>query len=319
MIVERREIMAANVESMFYAGRKVPWHGLGTSVEGVLTSREALVCAGLNWKVLQEDVYTSAGELISGYKANVRDIDRNMLGIVSDRYKIVQNEEAFSFTDSLLGEGVKYETAGSIANGRIVWMLAKMPDRYIVAGDAIEPYLVFSNTHDGSGAIRVAMTPIRVVCQNTLNLALNSARRTWSAKHTGNVLKRLDEARETLQLASDYMHELGKNIDQMNQKKISDQKVISMINELYPVSEDMREMAKKNNEKQQEHLKAIYFDAPDLQSVGKNAYRFINAVSDMATHAEPIRKTKNYQENLFKKTMEGHPLIDKAYQLAIVA
>lgn len=133
--------MAANIETMFYT-RTAPWHGLGTKVDEALTSKDALIYARLDWQVLQEPVYTSAGELVSGYKANVRDTDRNILGIVSDRYKIVQNEEAFSFTDALLGEGVKYETAGSIANGKIVWMLAKMPQRYIISGDAIEPYLV---------------------------------------------------------------------------------------------------------------------------------------------------------------------------------
>ena len=211
--------MAANIETMFYT-RTAPWHGLGTKVDEALTSKDALIYAGLDWQVLQEPVYTSAGELVSGYKVNVRDTDRNILGIVSDRYKIVQNEEAFSFTDALLGEGVKYETAGSIANGKIVWMLARMPQRYIISGDAIEPYLVFSNTHDGSGAIRVAMTPIRVVCQNTLNLALRGAQRSWSARHTSNVLNRLDEARETLQLADKYMNRLGKAIDELNQKKL---------------------------------------------------------------------------------------------------
>ena len=226
--------MAANIETMFYT-RTAPWHGLGTKVDEALTSKDALIYAGLDWQVLQEPVYTSAGELVSGYKVNVRDTDRNILGIVSDRYKIVQNEEAFSFTNALLGEGVKYETAGSIANGKIVWMLAKMPQRYIISGDVIEPYLVFSNTHDGSGAIRVAMTPIRVVCQNTLNLALSGAQRSWSARHTSNVLNRLDEARETLQLADKYMNRLGKAIDELNQKKLSDKKVISMIEELYPM------------------------------------------------------------------------------------
>ena len=238
---------------------------------------------------------------------------------MSDRYKIVQNEEAFSFTDALLGEGVKYETAGSIANGKIVWMLARMPQRYIISGDAIEPYLVFSNTHDGSGAIRVAMTPIRVVCQNTLNLALSGAQRSWSARHTSNVLNRLDEARETLQLADKYMNRLGKAIDELNQKKLSDKKVISMIEELYPVSEDMKEMQKKNNLKQQETLKACYFDAPDLQEVGKNGYRFMNAVSDMSYHAKPLRQTKNYKENVFKRTIEGSPILDKTYQMILTA
>ena len=115
--------MAANVESMFYT-RKAPWHGLGVRVEEAPESKEALIQAGLDWKVEQTDVYAASGERILGYKANIRDIDRSVLGIVGDRYKIVQNEEAFAFTDGLLGEGVKYETAGSLAGGKIVWMLA---------------------------------------------------------------------------------------------------------------------------------------------------------------------------------------------------
>lgn len=103
--------MSANVESMFYI-RETPWHGLGTKVLDAPASKDALVLAGLDWRVLQEPIYTSAEEVIDGYKANVRDSDRRVLGVVIDRYKVIQNDEAFAFTDGLLGEGVKYETAG---------------------------------------------------------------------------------------------------------------------------------------------------------------------------------------------------------------
>ena len=116
--------MAANVESMFYV-RKTPWHGLGKKVAEAPCSKEALELAGLNWRVLQEPIYTDTQELIAGYKANVRDIDRRVLGVVTDRYRVIQNEDAFSFTDALLGEGVRYETAGSLQDGRKVWMLAR--------------------------------------------------------------------------------------------------------------------------------------------------------------------------------------------------
>ena len=310
--------MAANVESMFYT-RKAPWHGLGVRVEEAPESKEALIQAGLDWKVEQTDVYAASGERILGYKANIRDIDRSVLGIVGDRYKIVQNEEAFAFTDGLLGEGVKYETAGSLAGGKIVWTLAKLPEKYIISGDAIEPYLVFCNSHDGSGAIRVAMTPVRIVCQNTLNLALKGASRVWSARHTGNVMNRMDEARETLQLANAYMSQLGRSINELQAKKLTDKKVLAMIDSLYPVSEDLSEMQKKNNLKQQKTLKMCYFDAPDLQGVGKNGYRFINAVSDMAYHGKPLRQTKNYNENLFRKTIDGLPVLDKTYQMLLSA
>ncbi len=168
--------MPADVENMFYV-REVPWHGLGVRVESALCSADALKMSGLDWNVVQHSIMTDTGDVIPGYKANIRDKDNRVLGVVTDRYKVVQNAEAFAFTDALLGEGVRYETAGSLQEGRKIWLLAKLPDKYVIADEQIEPYLVFSSSHDGSGAIKVAMTPVRVVCQNTLNLALSTAKR----------------------------------------------------------------------------------------------------------------------------------------------
>ena len=310
--------MAANVESMFFVRTK-PWHGLGTEVKSAPTSNDALIYAGLDWTVEQKDVYTEDGSMIPGYKANTRNTDNSILGIVSDRYKVVQNEEAFQFTDDLLGEGVTYETAGSLQGGRKVWMLAKMPHRYIIGGDEITPYMVVMNSHDGSSGIKVAMTPIRVVCQNTLNLALNNVKRIWTTKHTENVMSRVHEARETLRLAESYMGELGKEIDTLTQIKLPDRKVLEFMTEFFPVDQDMPEAQRKNNLRLLSDMKHRYFDAPDLSHVGRNGYRFINAISDFATHADPIRKTKNYNENLFLRTVEGNPMIDKAYKMVLAA
>ena len=310
--------MSAAVETMFYV-REKPWHGLGTEVAEAPSSMDALIYAGLNWEVEQKNVYAEDGRLIPGYKANIRTTDNTTLGIVSDRYKVVQNEDAFQFTDDLLGEGVTYETAGALQGGRKVWMLAKIPHRYIIAGDEITPYLVVMNSHDGSSGIKVAMTPVRVVCQNTLNLALKSAKRTWASKHTENVLTRVHAARETLWLAETYMGELGHSIDDLSQIKLTDKKVMELMQGFFPVAEDLPEIQRKNNLRLLEDLKRRYFDAPDLSHVGKNGYRFLNAVSDFATHAEPIRRTKNYEENLFLRTVEGNPLVDKAYKLVLAA
>ena len=246
--------MAANVESMFYV-REKPWHGLGTMVCEAPTSKDALIYSGLNWRVLQQDVYTEDGAPIPGFKVNLRSTDYAAFGIVSDRYKVVQN--------------------------------------------------------------KVAMTPIRVVCQNTLNLALNSAKRIWTTKHTENVMSRVHEAWETLMLAEAYMSELGREIYDLSKIKLTDKKVMEFMQEFFPVTEDMPEVQKKNNLRLLNDMKQRYFDAPDLSHVGRNGYRFINAVSDFATHADPIRKTKNYNENLFLRTVEGNPMIDKAYQMVL--
>ena len=310
--------MPANVETMFYV-REKPWHGLGTLVAEAPTSAAALIYAGLDWSVEQRDVYTDDGSLIPGYKVNLRSTDNAALGIVSDRYKVVQNEDAFQFTDDLLGKGVTYETAGALQGGKKVWILAKMPQRYIIAGDEIAPYLVVMNSHDGSSGIKVAMTSIRVVCQNTLNLALNSAKRIWTTKHTENVMSRVHEARETLLLAEAYMGELGRGIDALSRIRLTDKKVMEFMQEFFPVTEDLPEVQKKNNLRLLSDMQHRYFDAPDLSHVGRNGYRFVNAVSDFATHADPIRKTKNYNENLFLRTVEGNPMIDKAYKMVLAA
>lgn len=306
--------MAHEVEIMF-STRVTPWHGLGNVVSEAPDSKTALQVAGLDWEVRQKDVYTKEGFYIPGYKLNYRDSDFQQLGIVTDRYKVVQNVDAFRFTDELLGAGVKYETAGSLQGGRRTWILAKLPEQYIIAGDKITPYLLVMNSHDGTSSIKVAMTPIRVVCNNTLNLALSTAKRMWQTKHTENIMDRMDDAKETLFFAHGYMSELGKAIDKLNQTKIQDKKVIEYMQTFFPVSAELSDIQRKNNSRLLEDLKRRYFDAPDLQHVGKNAYRFINAVSDFATHAEPIRRTKNYDENLFIKTAEGNPMIDRAFQM----
>ena len=230
--------MPANVETMFYV-REKPWHGLGSEVKEAPTSADALVYAGLDWSVNQKNVYSEDGYPISGYKVNIRSTDNATLGIVSDRYKVVQNEDAFQFTDDLLGAGVTYETAGALQGGRKVWMLARMPHRYIIAGDEITPYLVVMSSHDGSSGVKVAMTPIRVVCQNTLNLALNSAKRIWTTKHTENVMSRVHEARETLMLAETYMGEWGRGIDDLSKIRLTDRKAMELMQDFFPVSNDV--------------------------------------------------------------------------------
>ena len=310
--------MAAAVETMFYT-REKPWHGLGIRVENAPDSKEALELAGLDWQVVQEPIFSTSGVEIPGYKANVRDSDSKVLGIVSDRYKIIQNSEAFSFTDMLIGEGVRYETAGSLFGGRKVWMLAKLPQEYIITGERISPYLVFTNTHDGSGAVRCAVTPIRVVCSNTLNLALSSAERSWSMIHTGDIQHKLEDARNTLLHAGEYMEKLGEEIERLRDIKLTEQQVCDYIDALIPESKSDSLGRRRNIKRSKAGIVQRYLEAPDLKRMDHNAYRFINAVSDYATHADPLRRTKDYRSNMFNRTIEGNPLIDRAYQIISAA
>ena len=310
--------MAAQVESMFSV-REKPWHGLGIIVKEAPASADAIRLAGLDWTVVQEPIYTNFSKLVEGYRANVRSSDRKVLGVVSDRYRVVQNVDAFSFTDELLGKGVRYETAGSLQEGRKVWLLARLPREYIIAGERISPYLVFSNTHDGSGSVKVAITPVRVVCNNTLNLALSTAKRSFSMVHTGNIRDKIQEAKDTLFMAEEYMDCLAVEFEQLRRQKITDKQVREYIELLLPMEKVPTPIQSKNIIRLREDMMKRYYDAPDLQKVGNNAYRFINAVSDFATHSNPLRRTANYNENLFARTVDGNPLIDKAYQMVKAA
>lgn len=200
-----------------------------------------------------------------------------------------------------------------------MWLLARLPHEYIISGERITPYLVFFNSHDGSGAIKAALTPIRVVCQNTLNLALSTAKRSWSMVHTGDIQGKMQEARDTLFMAEKYMDNLGKEFETLRKKKLAEKQIREYIEVLLPTEDGSTPQQIKNMKRLREDLEARYFDAPDLKGLGNNGYRFINAVSDFATHSNPLRRTVNYQENLFTRTVEGNPLIDKAYQMVAAA
>lgn len=226
--------MAANFESGFSANGIELWHGLGEIIKDAPTSEDAIRIAGLDWDVIPKPIYDEFGRELPGYKVNIRSSDNMALGIVTDRYKVVQNREAFAFTDELLGQGVRYETAGSLASGKRVWMLARMENTWL-AEEEISPFMVFTNSHDGTGAIRVAMTPVRVCCENTLNLALKTADRHWSCVHKGDIMSKLEEARFTLASAERYMKALEEEFGELKLKKVTDKQVEDMTDKLLEI------------------------------------------------------------------------------------
>lgn len=298
--------MSAYVETMFSV-REKPWHGLGTIVEEAKTSTEAIELAGLNWNVVSKPIYTD-GIQIPNYAANIRESDNSVLGIVTNRYQIIQNSEAFDFTDSLLNEQVKYETAGSLFNGKKIWLLAKMPSTKIL-DDEVEPYICFTNTHDGSGAVRCIMTPVRVVCNNTLNLALSTAKRAWSTRHIGDIMQKLEQAKKSLGLANKYIEELSKTADIMANTKISEEEVNNIVSGLFPINEEDSDRKKNNMKQMRDGFISCYF-APDIAKFMNTKWGVINAAADFADHMIPNRKTEKYQENNFDRILNGHIIVD---------
>src|SRR6266446_3388621 len=235
--------MPANVESMFSV-RKVPWHQTGVILEEPpKTIDEALVASGLDWEVEKTGIYvpkarpTALREFqeVEDYFA-IRRMDTGaILGVVGGRYEPLQNIQAFQFLDILSGSEMHFETAGSINIGRKVWVLANLPDYIEVGGDLTNCYVLISNGHDGKNAVQILMTPIRVVCQNTLSLAISKAKRAFALRHTGDPMARLHEARRTLKLTVDYYEQFKQVGDKLALQNIKQDKVLDILVEtLYP-------------------------------------------------------------------------------------
>jgi len=178
-----------------------PWHGLGVYLgETGATYGDFIYSTGLDYNVVSEPVCDVLGETIPAHQVIRREDTGEIFKILSDRYEIVQNTEAWSFMDAVLGAGgANYHTAGSLRGGRVMWILAKRPgEAEIVPGDTMENYLLLTTSHDGSLALQMQTTPIRVVCGNTLTAALNRGKDKVSFKHTSSVHKQITDAQTAL-------------------------------------------------------------------------------------------------------------------------
>jgi phage/plasmid-like protein (TIGR03299 family) len=219
---------------MYVASEGKPWHGLGVGVDNPATAEEAITAASMDWGVETQPVYQSMGRLIPNKRAIVRTDTQEVFTIMGDGYEPVQNRDAFSFFDSVVAQGeAMYHTAGSLFGGRKVWILAKLPEDIVVTDtDKIGKYILLSNSHDGSAALRMKFTPIRVVCSNTLSVAL-SQQGGFYAKHTRNVMARATEAREVLGLAAQYYDIFAQQVDRLVNTRMTVIEVQDYLQRLY--------------------------------------------------------------------------------------
>jgi phage/plasmid-like protein (TIGR03299 family) len=199
--------MSANVETMAYAGQ-TPWHGTGESIseDSVYDLGVVKKLSGLNWTVELEPMFLKDGRKVECRQASLRSTDRSILGTVGPRYNPLQNDKAFEFFRPFLEtKSAALHTAGSLDEGRRVWILAKLAldSSDIVPGDSVDKFLLLSNSHDGTLAVRVGFTPVRVVCSNTLAMAHSSeASKLIRIRHHKSVEKTLEEVRDVMNVAN---------------------------------------------------------------------------------------------------------------------
>ena len=200
-----------------------------------------------------------------GFKATLREDTGDVLGIVSDEYEVVDNRDAFRFLDALIGSELHFETAGSLWGGRRVWCLARLPGHVELGGDLSATYIYVANSHDGSMAVTAAVTPIRVVCANTLGAALRqaehgaSAQRTFRFRHTGNLQTKFAEARQVLGMTIDYQRQFKALADRLALQPFSEAALEHrVLRYLWVVDDDTGPRARANRERAIERVLAIY-------------------------------------------------------------
>jgi phage/plasmid-like protein (TIGR03299 family) len=245
------ELETQNGVASFASFREPAWHGLGTVFTEEKNTNEMLVAANLNnWNVRLEEL-TIPSNLTSDknyqYVVRTNPTDKSqtdVLGIVGERYTPLQNEELFAFGDNILDGGGRWETAGSIKGGRVVFGSLALERETILdpngVADKVKTYLLINTSHDGSIAIQASITPVRVVCANTLNLALgrtkkrDGVKQSFKIRHTQTANGKVQVARETLGLANKYMDEFDKMAHAMISKEISAQQFNDIILAAYP-------------------------------------------------------------------------------------
>ena len=237
----------------FFSVKEKAWHGLGTIVQDYPTSAEAMKFAGLDYTVEKRPLYTLDGEqmrmeadlnvegldfnagkdiIVPNYSATVRTDNDVVLGVVGKDYHVVQNIDAFSFFDSIVGggDGILYETAGALGKGERIFITAKLPS-YIRVGkdDLIEQYLFLTTSHDGFGSITAAFTPVRIVCNNTLNAAMKTARNAIRIRHSSGASDRLAQAHTLMGISSKLGEELQEIFNHWSKVRINHSQVKKLI------------------------------------------------------------------------------------------
>jgi phage/plasmid-like protein (TIGR03299 family) len=298
---ERRKIVAHDLETQngktsFASFREPAWHGLGTVFTEEKTTQEMLDLASLsNWNVRLEDMpipshLTSDKNYQYVLRTNPTDnTQTDVLGVVGERYHVMQNEDLFSFGDNILDGGGRWETAGSIKGGRVVFGALALERETILdptgVADKVKTYLLINTSHDGSIAIQASITPVRVVCANTLNLALNTTRKkggvkqSFKIRHTQTASGKVAVARETLGLAHKYMDSFDVMANAMIQAEVSAQQFNDIILAAYPKPEKDSKGSLKKWENKIDVINDIYTGEFNGMIAG-NAWGAFNALTE---------------------------------------
>ena len=280
--------VGANGEQAFASFREPAWHGLGTVFTEEKSTREMLEAAHLdNWNVRLEPVpYPADYNVISPSHMVLRDNPfgegTDVLATVGERYRVLQNEDLFNFGDALL-DGGRWETAGSIRDGRVVFGSLALERETVLdpngVSDVVKSYLLVHTSHDGSTAVQASITPVRVVCQNTLNMALSGTKQSFKIRHTQTVGGKVAAAREALALANDYLDAFDKEAQALIAKEITKAKFDKIVEAVYPRPDKDAKGAVKKWENKVDTIEEIW-TSDTTNMIATTAWGAFNAMTE---------------------------------------
>ena len=329
-----------NGETAFVAYRQPGWHGLGQVVEEELTAESAIQKAMLDWEVELHPLYSSVMSADGVEVVPVEDKfavirkhpllgERDALGVVGTRYTPIQNKEVFNFLDALVDSGSSYETAGSIDGGKKIFITMRMPNGILVGGkDKSDMYIFATTSHDGSFSLSVALTAVRVVCQNTWRMARRASQYKHTIRHTANSNKSIAEARDVMQLSFEYGGFLQEQADKLTKTTVTNSDVDEFLSKLFPVPVDIaKAMGKRPLEKNElkvinmldnkkDTIKNLYHNSPGQQMLDNNAWRLFNSVTEYADYYSTVRGSDTRRAERVVLA-EGEVIKDRALDLLL--
>jgi phage/plasmid-like protein (TIGR03299 family) len=281
--------MAHNVETMAYAG-SVPWHGLGVRVSNDLTPLQMMQKSGVDWKVTKvPTIAIYDGEMIeTGTQALIRESDNSILApSVGENWEPIQNDEAFNFFNEFcLAGDMEMHTAGSLQNGKIVWVLAKIKESFDVLGkDQVDNYMLFSNPHIYGKSANVRMTPVRVVCNNTLNMSMNMESVNEAVINHRRAFNP-DIVKESMGLAHQKFEQYRDAANFLATKRYTQDNLITFLNTVFPAANTKRKVVSEFKELSTTAKKT--FEVMDTQPGAElfpgTWWNALNAVTYMTDH-----------------------------------
>ena len=316
-----------DVDTLFTTG-KVPWHGLGVRLPNLATMEEALEASGLDWTVGKVPVVASMNghsQPIPGYAATIRESDNLPLGIVKEGYQVIQNETLFAFARALVDtDQAVFETAVSLFGGKLVWVLLKLPENIILPrdGGTILPYMLGLSSHDGTKALTVRPTPVRVECANTVSMAEKGNKAAFTVKHTrmADPMARILEAQEALGFTFKWYEEFEKTATKLIRKRMSVSSLESFVDELFPNRKGEDEDTATRTQNRRDAVFALAKNAANLEEVRGTGWAAFNAAAEFADHGITYRETKNVtrEDNRAASILDGSAVGIKERALAIL-